>query len=114
MWRTSKKNTTSSEHSGLGDHKCTSQYYSVLIATMIVTPLSCAFSDNLIPGTFTRPIFADVLGPILALTGAPVRPGPTHESTFAVLEVLCNDSVRDPTFVNIMSFRDHKQVPVLY
>jgi len=32
-----------------------------------VAPLSCAFSDNLIPGTFTRPIFADIPGSILAL-----------------------------------------------
>ena len=52
---------------------------------MIVIPLSCAFSDNRIPGTFNQSVFADVLGPIPGLTGAPVRPGPTHESTFAVL-----------------------------
>jgi len=80
---------------------------------MIGIPLSYAFSDNFIPGTFTRPVFAGVLCPMLALTGAPVQPRPTHESTFAVLEVLWNGSTRDPTFVNIMSFQDHKQVSVL-
>jgi hypothetical protein len=65
-------------------------------------------------GTFASTVSDDVLErlySILASTGAPGLPGPTHESTLALLEALRDNFKKNHTFVNDLGF--HKQVPVL-
>jgi hypothetical protein len=52
----------------------------------------------------------DRLYPIPATAGACGLPGPTHESTLAVLEVLRDDFRRHHTFVNNLGF--HKRVAI--
>jgi len=65
-------------------------------------------------GTFASTVPDDVLErlyPIPTTTGAPGLPGPTHESTLALLEVLRDDYKKNHAFFNDRGF--HKQVPVL-
>ena len=64
--------------------------------------------------TFASTVSDGVLARLYSIpvsTGAPGLPGPTHESTLALLEVLRDDFKKNHTFVNDLGF--HKQVPVL-
>jgi hypothetical protein len=65
-------------------------------------------------GTFASTVSDDVLEKLYSIpvsTGAPGLPGPTHESTLALLEVLQDDFKKNHAFVNDLGF--HKQVLVL-
>ena len=66
-------------------------------------------------GTFASTVSDDVLErlyPIPASTGTPGLPGPTHESTLALLEALRDNFKKNHIFVNDLGY--HKQVPVLF
>ena len=65
-------------------------------------------------GTFASTVSDDVLERLYSIpasTGVPGLPGPTHDSTLALLEVLRDDFKKNHTFINELRF--HKQVPVL-
>jgi len=65
-------------------------------------------------GTFASTVSDDVLEKLYSIpasTGAPGLPGPAHESTLALLEVLRDDFKKNHTFINDLGF--HKQVLVL-
>jgi hypothetical protein len=66
-------------------------------------------------GTFASEVSDNVLDrfySIPASAGAPILPGPTHESTLALLEILRHDFRNHHTYINDLGFHKYALSPL--